>query len=58
MAEGTVQTDCFFVMNMIKKNGLINRNPSVNWKDRKEDAFGLNPKSIVGNDGKEENENH
>jgi hypothetical protein len=55
VAEGTVQTDCFFVMNVIEEDGLINRNPSINWKDRKEDAFGLNLKSMVGNSGKKEN---
>jgi hypothetical protein len=33
VAEGTVQTDCFLVMNMIKKNGLIDGNPSINGKD-------------------------
>jgi hypothetical protein len=42
---------------MIEKDGLIDRHPSINGKDGKEDLFGLNPKSIVGNDGKEENEN-
>jgi len=58
VAEGTVQTDCFFVMNVIKKNGLINGYPSINGKDREEDLFGLDLKSMVGNDGKNENENH
>jgi hypothetical protein len=33
VAKGTVQTDCFFVMNMIKKNGLIDGDPSINGKD-------------------------
>jgi hypothetical protein len=33
VAEGTVQTDCFFVMNMIEKDGLIDRHPSINGKD-------------------------
>jgi len=33
MAEGTVQTDSFFVMNMIEKNGLIHRYPGINGKD-------------------------
>jgi hypothetical protein len=58
VAESTVQTDCFFVMNMIEKNGLIDRYPSIDRKDREENLFGLDLKSMVGNDGKEENENH
>jgi hypothetical protein len=33
VAEGTVQTDCFFVMNVIEKNGLINGYPSIDGKD-------------------------
>jgi len=33
VAEGTVQADCFFVMNMIEKNGLIDRYPGINGKD-------------------------
>jgi hypothetical protein len=33
VAEGTVQTDGFFMMNMIEKNGLIDRYPGINGKD-------------------------
>jgi hypothetical protein len=33
VAEGTVQTDCFFVMDMIEKNGLIDRYPGIDGKD-------------------------
>jgi len=33
VAKGTVQTDCFFVMNVIEKNGLIDRYPSIDGKD-------------------------
>jgi hypothetical protein len=58
VAEGTVQADSFFVMNMIEKYGLIDGYPSINGKDGKEDLFGLDPKSMVGNDGKKGNENH
>jgi hypothetical protein len=54
VAEGTVQTDCFFVMNMIEKDGLIYRHPAINGKDGEEDFFGLDLKSIVGNDGKKQ----
>jgi hypothetical protein len=58
VAEGTVQTDSFFVMDMIEEDGLIDRYPSKNGKDGEEDLFGLDPKSMVGNDGKKGNENH
>jgi hypothetical protein len=58
VAEGTVQTDCFFVMNMIEKNGLIDRYPGIDGKDREEDLFGLDLKSMVGNDCKKRNEKH
>jgi len=47
-----------FVESVIEKNGLIDWNPSENWKDRKKDAFGLNPKSMVGDSGKEEDEDN
>jgi hypothetical protein len=33
VAEGTVQTDSFFVMDMIEEDGLIDRYPSKNGKD-------------------------
>jgi hypothetical protein len=52
VAEGTVQADRLFVMDMIEKDGLIDRYPTINGKDGKEDLFGLDPKSMVGNDGK------
>jgi hypothetical protein len=58
MAEGTVQTDRFFVVDMIEENGLIDWNPGINWKDGVEDTFRLNPKSIVGNSGEEKYENN
>jgi hypothetical protein len=58
VAKSAVQTSCFFVMNMIEENGLIDRNPGINWKDRKEEAFRLNLKSMVGNRGKKENKNN
>ncbi len=57
VTEGTVQIDCIFMMNMIKKNGLINGYPGVNGKDGEKDFFGLNLKSMIGNDGKKENDN-
>ena len=37
---------------MIEENGLINRNPGKNGKDGEEDVLGLNPESMVGNNGK------
>jgi hypothetical protein len=40
-----------FVMDMVEKDGLIDRNPGKNWEEGKEDPLGLNPKSMVGNDG-------
>jgi len=58
VAKGTVQTDSFFVMNMIEEDGLVDRNPGIDWKDGEEDLFGLNFKLIVGNDGKKENKNN
>ena len=58
VAEGTVQMDCFFMTNVIEKNRLINRHPSINGKNGEEDLFGLDLKSMIGNDGEEENESH
>jgi hypothetical protein len=58
VAKGAVQTDCFFVMNMIEQDGLINGYPSINGKDREEDLFGLDLKSMVGNDSKKEDKNN
>ena len=55
VAKGAVQTDCFFVMNMIEKNGLIDRYPSVDWKNSIEHTFGLNLISMVGDSRNEEN---
>jgi hypothetical protein len=43
---------------MIEENGLVDGYPGINWKDREEDLFGLDLKSMVGNDGKKGNENH
>jgi hypothetical protein len=56
VAESTVQTSCLFVVDMIEEDGLIDRNPGINWKDGKEEAFGLNLKSMVGNRGKKKYE--
>jgi hypothetical protein len=55
VAKGTVQTDCFFVMNMIEQDGLINGYPSVDWKNSIEHTFGLNLISMVGDSRNEEN---
>ena len=52
VAERTVQMGCFFVMDMIEKDGLIDRFPREYWKDREENSFGLDLKSIIGNNGK------
>jgi hypothetical protein len=57
VAESTVQIGGFLMMDMIEKNGLIDRYPSINWKNSIEDAFGLNLISMVGNNGKKENQN-
>ena len=46
-----------FVMDMVEQDGLIDRNPGKNWKEGKEDTLGLNPKSMVGNNGKKKQEN-
>jgi len=58
VAEGAIQIGNFFVMNMIEENGLINRRPGIDGKDGEKNLFGLRLKSMVGNDGKKENENH
>jgi hypothetical protein len=58
MAEGATQIDCLYVMDMIKENGLVNRGPRENWENREEKAFGLNLKSMVGNDRKKEKEDN
>jgi hypothetical protein len=51
VAKGTIQAGCIFVMDMIEEDGLVDRNPGIDWKDGEEDLFRLNFKSIVGNDG-------
>lgn len=43
------------VMDMVEQDGLIDGDPRKNWKEGKEDPLGLNPKSMVGNDGKKKN---
>jgi len=58
MAEGAVQIDCLFVMDMIEENGLVDRGPRENRKDGEEDTFCLDPKSMVGNDSKKEKEDN
>jgi hypothetical protein len=58
MAEGAAQIDCLFMMDMIEKNGLVDRGPRKNRKDGEEDTFCLDPKSMVGNDRKEEKEDN
>jgi hypothetical protein len=58
VTEGTVQMGYLLMMDMIEENGLIDRYPREDWKDGKEDIFGLNPKSIVGNNGKKENDDN
>jgi hypothetical protein len=55
VAESTVQIGGFLVMDMIEKNGLIDRYPSVDWKNSIEDTFGLNLISMVGDSRNEEN---
>jgi len=43
-------------VDMIEKDGLIDRFPSKDWKDREKNPFGLNLKPMVGNDGKKKDE--
>ena len=57
MTEGTVQIDFLFVDDMVEKDGLIDRFPRKDWEDWKEDTFGANPKSMVGNNGKKKDQN-
>jgi hypothetical protein len=57
VAESTVQIGGFLMMDVIEKNGLIHRYPSINWKNSIEDVLGLNLISVVGNNGKKENQN-
>ena len=52
VAERTVQMGYFFVMNMIEKDRLIDRFPREDWKDREENTFGLDLKSMIANNGK------
>lgn len=58
VAEGTIQISCFFVMNMIEEDGLIDRYPAINGENGEEDLFGLYLKSMVGNSGKKENKDN
>lgn len=58
VAEGTVQMGCFFVVNMIEEDGLIDRFPRKDWKDWKEDTFGPNLESVVGNNDNKENQDN
>jgi len=58
MAEGAVQINCLFVMDMIEENRLVDRGPRKNWENGEEDAFCLDPKSMVGNDSKKEKEDN
>jgi len=48
MAEGAFQIGYFLMVEMIEENRLIDGNPFINWKNGKENHFGLNPKSMVG----------
>ena len=52
VAESAIQLGNLFVMNMIEKDRLIDRFPREDWKDREENSFGLDLKSIIGNNGK------
>jgi hypothetical protein len=56
MAERTVQFNVFFMVDMIKQNGLIHGYPPENWKDGIEERGRLKPIAIVGNDGEDEKE--
>jgi hypothetical protein len=58
VAESAVQLDCLFVVNMIEKDGLIDRYPREDREDGKEDTFGLNLKSMIGNNGKKKNQDN
>jgi hypothetical protein len=55
VAEIAVQIERLRMAYMVKKNGLIDRNPCKNRKDGEEGALGLNGKPVVGHKGKENN---
>lgn len=52
MAEVAVQIERLRMASMVEENGLIDRHPCEDRKDRKEGRFGLNGKPVVGHDGK------
>lgn len=58
VTEGTVKMGYLLMMDMVEENGLIDGYPREDRKDGKEDTFGLNPKSIVGNYGKKKNDDN
>jgi hypothetical protein len=57
VTECAIQIGCLFVVDMIEKDGLIDRFPRKDREDREEDTFGLNLKSMVGNNGKKKKQN-
>jgi hypothetical protein len=58
VAECTVQMGYLFVVNMIKKDRLLDRFPREDWKDRKEETFGRILKSMIGKSGEKKNEDN
>jgi hypothetical protein len=51
VAECAVQMGYLFMVNMIKKDRLLDRFPREDRKDRKEETFGRILKSMIGNSG-------
>jgi hypothetical protein len=43
------------MVDMIEKNGLIHRHPAEEWKDGKEEGFGLKMVAIVCHDREKKN---
>jgi hypothetical protein len=57
MTEGTVQVRHLFVMDVVESDGLIDRDPAKNGKDRKKYALRLSPESIVSDRGQQRDDN-
>jgi hypothetical protein len=58
VAECTVQMGYLFMVNMIKKDRLLDRFPREDWEDRKEEMFDRILKSIIGNSSEKKNEDN
>jgi hypothetical protein len=58
VAEGTVQTGCFFMVNMIEQDRLIHRGPRKNRENRKEDSLRLDLKPVKSDYAQQENQDN